>query len=116
MINKFVKLQFDLSLAGFAYGIGYIFISLFYIISILFPPMKKILKEFEKTGSRKSIGIISLLSGCILYLLFYYIVLNSSIDKASLLESIIWFLLYIGGGYFALYLLYDYKKNKTIFS
>ena len=114
MIAKFIKLQFDLSIAGFAYSVGYIYLSIIFIISILFPPIKNILKEYEIHGTTKSVLLISIISGFIYFSVFSYFVLNGPARSASAIELFVWLLLFIGGGLLALYLLYDYKKDKKV--
>ena len=116
MIDKFIKLQFDLSVAGFAYSVGYIYLSLFYLIAFLAPPLKNILDEYEINGTKKSIIIITLISGCIYYAALYFFILNSPARAVSLIETFIWFLLFIGGGFLALFLLYEYKNKENNFS
>jgi hypothetical protein len=90
--------------------------ALVYILGFVIFPLKKVLKNYELSGDKLSIAIISIISGSIFFSLFTLLLLNDPMWKFSLVELIFWFVGYFGWGYFALFLLADYRKKKKLIS
>ena len=98
----------------YAYAVGYAYIALTYIPALIIPPLKRIVNEYEKVGTTKSMRIISLISGTVLFSFFYYL---TSFDPEPVFGPValfFWYLGYILWSYFALFLLHDYRQKNKI--
>ncbi len=107
IIQKYIEINFIF----YAYAVGYLYLAIIYLPSFLIQPLKKKLIEYERIGTNKSAFIISLISGTVLYLCFLFLVGLDPITGFSPLILVLWFIGYVLWGYFALFLLADYKKK-----
>ncbi len=109
MLNTYIDIQFRL----YAYIIGYVYLALPYLLSFIIPPLKSVIYNFEEKGSKLSIFIISLISGSAL---FYVIIILYddviSFSETSSLGLVGWYIGYFIWGYFALFLLADYRLKE----
>ncbi len=117
-IEKLFKAYIDIQFRFYAYVVGYCYLAFMYLLSPIIPPLKKVINNFDNGGIKNSTAIISLISGSILFLLFVYIVKLDPDFNISLLGMFGMYIGYFIWGYFALFLLADYrlkaKKNKEV--
>jgi hypothetical protein len=116
MIAKLFKYYLDIVFLFYAYVVGYFYIAAPYILGFVIPPLKKILFEYESFGKNKSIAILSLVSGTLWYSTMLLALLNDPSWEFSIIELVLWYVGYYFWGYFALFLLADFKKKKKNFS
>jgi hypothetical protein len=116
MISKLFKYYLDIVFLFYAYMVGYFYIAAPYILGFAIPPIKKTLLKYESSGEYKSIAILSLISGTLWYLTMLLALLNDPVWEFSIVELILWYVGYYFWGFFALFLLADFKKRKRIFS
>ena len=116
MIAKLFKYYLDIVFLFSAYVVGYFYMAAPYILGFAIPPLKKTLLKYESFGNNKSIAILSLISGTLWYSTMLLALLNDPAWGFSIVELILWYVGYYFWGYFALFLLADFKKRKNIFS
>ena len=104
MLNKYAEINFKIVV----YPVGYVYLAIIYILSFALPFLKRILMDFEKRGSNKSLLTISIISGSILWIPIYLSRIDNDLRSFTL---IIWFIGNIVLGYFVLMLLFDLKRN-----
>ena len=95
------------------YLISIIYISVVYIIGLIIPKFKKVITEYEQTGSGKSISTISMISSIPFTALFGYIYLYMA-SSVIIKEYFLIGGMYIGYfvfGFFAMTLWYDYVNK-----
>ncbi len=105
--KAFIEIQFRL----YAYAIGYSYLFIVYLLSFPIPPLKRVLRNFENGGGNYSIAIISLISGSLLFSLFVLIISADRVSNTSLLVYVGMYFGYFIWGYFALFLLLDYRSK-----
>ena len=98
----------------YAYAVGYAYIALTYIPALIIPPLKRIVNDYEKVGTTKSMRIISIISGTFFFIIFNYLTSYDSEPVFGPVALFFWYLGYILWGYFALFLLHDYRQKYKI--
>ena len=116
MFAKLLKLNLDLTFICYAYAIGYLYMAVPYLLGYIILPCRKVLRNYELSGDKRSLVIISAVSGTIFFALFTLALKNDPNWKFSILELLFWYFGYFIWGYFALFLLADYRKKKKLFS
>jgi hypothetical protein len=116
MIAKFFKYYLEIIFLFYAYVIGYFYMAVPYVLGFIIPSLKKVLRNYELAGDYRSISIISLISGTIWYFTMVGALFNDPAWDFSIIELAFWYMGYYFWGFFALYLLADYKKKKHFFS
>jgi len=111
LLSNILRNYVEINFIFYAYAVGYLYMAIVYIPSLAIPPLKLILSEFENSGTRRSTCIISVISGSILYILFLYLVGLDPVTRFGPFVLFLWFVGYLLWGYFALFLLADYKKK-----
>ena len=107
IIQKYIEINFIF----YAYSVGYLYLAVIYLPSFLIRPLKRYLSEYERIGTNRSAFIISVISGTVIYLCFLFLVGLDPILGFSAFVLVLWFIGYVLWGYFALFLLADYKKK-----
>ena len=107
IIQKYIEINFIF----YAYSVGYLYLAVIYLPSFLIRPLKRYLSEYERIGTNRSAFIISVISGIVIYLCFLFLVGLDPISGFSAFVLVLWFIGYVLWGYFALFLLADYKKK-----
>jgi hypothetical protein len=81
---------------------------------LIIPPLKRIVNEYEKVGTAKSMRIISIISATFFFLIFYYLTNYDPEPVFGPVALFFWYFGYILWGYFALFLLHDYRQKHKI--
>ena len=92
-----------------AYAIGYIYLAVPYVLSFVFPPLKRVLLEFLENGSNRSNFIISIISGSLIFYLSWFKYDDMSFKLDSHIKIVLLYLGYVGFGFFGLFLLADHR-------
>jgi len=116
MIAKLFKYYLDIVFLFYAYVVGYFYMAAPYILGFIIPPLKKTLSNYELFGNIKSISILSFISGTLWFSTMLLALLNDPTWEFSICELVFWYVGYFFWGYFALFLLADFKKRKKLFS
>ena len=109
MIVNLINAYWELNFKFYAYLVGNVYMAPCYLVGLVIPPFKKVIHEYETNGSTKAISVISFISGSLIYGCFF---LLDPIFSRSIHEIILWYFGSFIWGFFALYLLYDFKKKK----
>jgi hypothetical protein len=107
IIQKFIEINFIF----YAYAVGYLYLAVFYLPAFFIRPLKRNLGEYELVGSNRSAFIISFISGTFLYLCFLFLPGLDPGAEFNSLVLVLWFIGFVLWGFFALFLLADYKKK-----
>jgi hypothetical protein len=107
IIQKYIEINFIF----YAYTVGYLYLAVIYLPSFFIGPLKKNLSEFEQIGTNRSAFIIAVISGTFLYVCFLLLVGLDPTTGFSPFILVLWFIGYVVWGYFALFLLADYKRK-----
>jgi hypothetical protein len=116
MIAKLFKYYLEIVFLFYAYVIGYFYLAAPFALGFIIPPLKKVLRNYELSGDNKSISIISLISGTIWYFTMVWALFNDPAWEFSIIELSFWYIGYFLWGFFALFLLADYRNKKHFFS
>lgn len=98
------------------YLVSIIYISVVYTIGLIIPKFKKVITEYEQTGSGKSISTISMISSILFTVLFGYIYLYMA-SSVTIKDYFLIGGMYIGYfifGFFAMTLWYDYVNKAEV--
>lgn len=98
----------------FAYFIGTFLYAIVFFLSYTVPPLKKVIAEYKKNCTFRSVLVMDIISVSIFTFLFSLICntlpVNSRISNWGLIGLyLVWLLL----GFFALFVLFDIKSNKS---
>ncbi len=112
MRKNFLSWYWELNFIVFAYTIGNILFAIVYLISFLVWPLKSIILEYNETGSNKSVLIINFVSTSVFTMFFVFIeyYLNP-LPQSGFFEMLLVYIAWLFLGFFALYLLADYKRK-----
>lgn len=110
MFEAYFNLQFKV----LAYTVGYLYLAFPYAVSFVAPPLKRVIQNYEKKGSTKSMFVISFISGSLFFYLSWFQLDDMDLPFKSIFANILFYLGYIAFGFFNLFFLADYRsKYKT---
>ena len=109
---NFIKWYWELNFILFAYTIGYGLFAIVYFISLVVWPLKSIVIEYKEKASIKSVLIINFISTSVFTMFFIFIeyYLNP-LPQIQFFEMLGIYIAWLLLGFFALYLLADYKRK-----
>lgn len=108
MINDLLNRYIELNFKVYAHIVGYLYIAPVYLVGLIIPQFKKTIEDYERGESNNPTLIISFFSGAIIFGFTLFIAPEFA---ESNIEKLLWYLGYVGWGFFALYLLVDYRNN-----
>ena len=112
MITKLFDIYIDITFRFLAYGIGYLLLAFTYPVAFILPPLKRMLKEYKRIGSYRSVFWVTFSAVITMMLVFVVIEeLTSNDPFFNLKYYFISFIIWMFFGFLALFFLADYKRK-----